>query len=511
MPSQGNRRVKPSAKGGRSRQAAGTLSAVAEQRAHRPATKRKVNRRVRGEGEGPRRVAADPMERKIRNRTILLLTLLALVNAYVFVWRDGTSVLDLAPRAAVIGGDADEGHAGPLGSHASPPEQACSGDPVRIFEGLSDQIFQTSTLASGRTLRLLLLELGVDGAEIDALEAAIRPSLDLGLVAGSGVPVRVAMDRRGGVSALEIELAEGHLVQACSDGKGMQVRTIQHAPVSEVAALRLELGNDADLVRAVTEAGERPELAAQIAEVLAFDLDLVAEAQPRDHIQVIVEKRSLGKSFHRYGALLAVRFRGAAGRFTYFRHQAEGSRSAAYYDVEGQPQRRALLRSPLRFHAIASDARAMMPPSVEIVAGRAGALYRRPEGAPVVALGEGVVRMAEQVGDSGLVVELEFGGGLVARYAHLLRTLGDLRPGVKVRQGQLIGLAGHSGKTATDRVRLELWREQAGELTMIDPLTIARGDHDRPAVVGAPLTAKALERFKAELVPRLKALRQLGD
>jgi murein DD-endopeptidase MepM/ murein hydrolase activator NlpD len=508
VPSQGNRRVKPG-KGGRSpRQAAAPSSA--EARAQRPTVKRKANRRIRGEAEGPRRAAADPMERKIRNRTILLLTLLALVNAYVFVWREGTSVLELAP--AMIGGDADEGgHGGPLGSFASPPERACSGDPVRIFEGLGDQIFQTSALSSGRTLRLLLLEIGVEGAEIDALEAAIRPSLDLGLVAGSGAPVRVAMDRRGGVSALEIELAEGHLVQACKDGQGMQVRTIQHAPVSEVAALRLELGNDADLTRAVVDAGERPELAALIAEVLAFDLDLVAEAQPRDRVEVIVEKRSLGKSFHRYGALLAVRFRGAAGRFTYFRHQGEGSRSAAYYDAEGQPQRRTLLRSPLRYHALAPEARAMMPPSVEIVAGRAGALYRRPEGAPVVALGEGVVRLAEQAGDAGLVVELEFGGGLVARYAHLLRTLGDLRPGVKVRQGQLIGLAGHSGKTATDRVRLELWREAAGELTMQDPLMIARGDEARPAVVGASLAGKALERYKAELVPRIKALRQLGE
>ena len=46
---------------------------------------------------------------------------------------------------------------------------------------------------------------------------------------------------------------------------------------------------------------------------------------------------------------------------------------------------------------------------------------------------------------------------------------------------------------------------------MLDPLTIARGDHDRPAVVGAPLAAKALERYQAELKPRLKALRQLGD
>ena len=100
---------------------------------------------------------------------------------------------------------------------------------------------------------------------------------------------------------------------------------------------------------------------------------------------------------------------------------------------------------------------------------------------------------------------------LVVVLLFVLRALGDLRPGVRVRQGQLIGLAGHSGKTATDRVRLELRREENGETTQLDPLVIARGDEQRPASVGAPLTAKQLERFKAETAPWLKALRQLGD
>lgn len=500
------------AKGGKGRRVARLATETASPRAHAP-VRRRVNRRVQGDDRAPRHRPLDPHERKVRNRTVLLLTLLALVNAYVFVWREGSSVLGLGtPKVAAIGsgvGDED-GTSGPLGSHADPPERACGGDAVRIFEGLHDQIFQQSALGSGRTLRLLLLELGVAGPEIDAVEAAIRPSLDLGLVAGTGAPVRVAMDRRGGVQALEIELAEGHLVQACRADGGLQVRTIQHPPVSDVAVVRLELGADADLVRAVVEAGERPELADAIAEALAFDVDLVTEAHPRDRIELLIEKRSLGKNFHRYGALLAVRFRGAAGRFTYFRHQPEGSKLAAYYDPEGRPQRRTLLRSPLRFHANAPEARAMMPPSIEVVAGRAGALYRRPEGAPVVALGDGVVRLAEETGDAGVVVELELPGGVVARHAHLLRTLGDLRPGVKVRQGQLIGLAGHSGKTATDRVRLELRHEQGGEVTMLDPLLIARGDEGRPPIVGAPLRDRQLERFKAETAPWSRALRPVG-
>jgi len=164
VPSDANRRTRAgsaarppgaaASKGGKTRRAATKLSvAAAEHRAHRPA-KRRVNRRVRGEGEGVRRPPLDPMERKVRNRTVLLLTLLALVNAYVFVWREGTSVLDLGGlQPTVIGAPTggDDGPSGPLGSHADPPERACGGDPVRIFEGLHDQIFQASTLGSGRT------------------------------------------------------------------------------------------------------------------------------------------------------------------------------------------------------------------------------------------------------------------------------------------------------------------------------------------------------------------------
>ena len=54
--------------------------------------------RPTGRGK-PRRAAVDPMDRKVRNRTILLLTVLALVNAYVFMWREGSSLLALGLTA----------------------------------------------------------------------------------------------------------------------------------------------------------------------------------------------------------------------------------------------------------------------------------------------------------------------------------------------------------------------------------------------------------------------------
>lgn len=486
-----------------------TFAAAAEAYVQRPAKKRSANKRVVA-GRGPaRRAPVDPMDRKVRNRTILLLTVLAMVNAYVFMWREGSSLLDLTPKPAVIN-SGDDSSSGALGSLADARPDACTGDPVRILEGLQDQVQQTAVLSPGRTLRLALIDLGITAADIDALEAAIRPSFDLGLLTGSNAPVRLAADRHGGLQAIELELAEGRLIQACKDRGGFHVRSLQHPPLSDIAAVRIELGQDADLVRAVTDTGERPELAAMIAEVLAFDVDLTAEARPQDKIEVLVERRSLGQQFHRYGTLVAVRFRGAAGRYTYYRHQPQGQRNAAWYDPDGKPQRRALLRSPVGFHHVAPESRAMMPPSVEIVAGRAGALYRRPEGAPVVALADATVRAVDEHESAGRVVELELADGTIARYAHLLRTVGELRPGTKLHQGQLLGLAGHTGKTATDRVRLELLREQDGVTTVLDPLITAASGDRRPPTVGAALEDSALERFKAEVVPWQRALRHIG-
>src|SRR5690606_5853277 len=118
-------------------------------------------------------------------------------------------------KAAVIGGGGlDSGFANPI-------DNACGGDPVQIFANLEDRLQLETALTSGRTLRLALLELGLHSEAIDEVEAAVRTTMDLGLLNGSGAAVRIAGDRNGGVSALEIEVSEGHLVQACRSPQGL--------------------------------------------------------------------------------------------------------------------------------------------------------------------------------------------------------------------------------------------------------------------------------------------------
>lgn len=442
----------------------------------------------------------------------MLLLVLGFINAWIFLWRDEGGLDAFETKAAVIGGDARRGFAEPM-------RDACGGDPVDIFSGLDDRLRLESRLNRGRTLRLALLDLGIDGDDIDEVEAAIRKTMDLGMLAGSGAPLRIAGDREGGLQALEIELSEGHLVQACRDGDHLEVRNIQHPLRVDVAVIALELGRDATVLGAVLEAGQDPSLARVISEALVSDIDLGGDLRPDDGIQVLVEKRYLGRSFHRYGKLLAIRYIGNAGRMAYYRYKPVGG-DEAFFNHQGRPQARALLRSPFAWHPFDPDTRAGLGAAIEFVDGHMGAVYRRPQGTPVVALGDGVVRRVGPAGDEGLVVEIELDDhvdpsgepvsaqGRRVRYANLSRIIGELQPGDVLRQGQVFALVGQSGKTPVPRLRIELL-DRTGE--RLDPMALDPAGHGRAPRVGEGIPEAQREQFEADIGSWRRAMRKAAE
>lgn len=474
--------------------------------AKKPSKPRSSNRRIepseREAETGKRaRKRKDPTEFKARNRTILLLLVLAFVNAWIFVWRDEGGLDSFDAKAAVIGGGGlDSGFADPL-------DNACGGDPVQIFANLEDRLRLETALDQGRTLRLALLELGLHGEAIDEIEAAVRSTMDLGMLTGSGAAVRIAGDREGGISALEIEVSEGHLVQACRSPSGLEVRNIQHPLRIDVAVIALELPKNGSLHEAVEEAEQTPELARLIADTLAGEIDFFADVRPGDAIQVLVEKRYLGRHFHRYGRLLAIRYVGNAGRVAFYRYKPKGS-DEAFFDQDGQPMRRALLRTPFAWHPIDPEARNALAPAIEFIDGRMGAVYRRSLGAPVVAIANGTVRKSGLDGDDGLVVEIQLDDGRKVRYANLLRTIGEPVPGDQVRQGEVLALVGQTGKTPVPRLRMEVI-DRTGE--RLDPMALGGRTNGRAARVGESVPKDQLAQFEKDTQSWRRAMRKAAD
>jgi murein DD-endopeptidase MepM/ murein hydrolase activator NlpD len=78
-----------------------------------------------------------------------------------------------------------------------------------------------------------------------------------------------------------------------------------------------------------------------------------------------------------------------------------------------------------------------------------------PRGTPVVAPADGVVTFRGVRGAYGKAIVVDHGYGIVTRYAHLDGY--DVRPGQRVRRGDVLGFVGDTGRSTAPHLHYEVW------------------------------------------------------
>ncbi len=73
-----------------------------------------------------------------------------------------------------------------------------------------------------------------------------------------------------------------------------------------------------------------------------------------------------------------------------------------------------------------------------------------------MAAGDGVVEYAGRNGAYGRYIRIRHNGTYKTAYAHMRRIAKGLRPGVRVRQGQVIGFVGSSGRSTGPHLHYEV-------------------------------------------------------
>jgi murein DD-endopeptidase MepM/ murein hydrolase activator NlpD len=108
--------------------------------------------------------------------------------------------------------------------------------------------------------------------------------------------------------------------------------------------------------------------------------------------------------------------------------------------------------------------------------------WAAPRGTPVRAAGDGLVVAAERFGAYGYYVRIEHGRTVATTYAHLDRYAPGLRPGRLVRQGDLIGRVGSTGRATGPHLHYEVLVADH----QVDPLAVSPVMHAHAANPAAP-------------------------
>jgi murein DD-endopeptidase MepM/ murein hydrolase activator NlpD len=251
-----------------------------------------------------------------------------------------------------------------------------------------------------------------------------------------------------------------------------------HSEVDTISSTTEEVGVtakiDDSLFQAVTDAGEKPELAMRIAGIFAYDLDFYADPRPGDTFRVVIEKKILANGeTASYGRILAAEYDngGHAYRAVLF-HDSYGD--AAYYTPDGKSMKRAFLHSPLKFAAPITShfSYHRFHPILREYRPHLGIDYGAPTGTPVQTIADGKVIFAGPRGGDGNLVRVQHSNGYTTYYMHLSRIL--VRNGERVQQGQNIGLVGMTGLATGPHLDFRI--EQHGEFLNFEKLKLPSSD-----------------------------------
>jgi murein DD-endopeptidase MepM/ murein hydrolase activator NlpD len=199
------------------------------------------------------------------------------------------------------------------------------------------------------------------------------------------------------------------------------------------------------LYEALSSQGEVSKIAADLADIFAWEIDTSKDMHEGDAFRVLIQEPLQGGDGADNHRILAAEIvnRGRTIRAVYY---APDDGKGAYYHPDGSPLRRMFLRSPLRYTRISSPfSRRRLHPILGHYRPHYGIDYAAPMGTPVHSVADGVVVQASRKGKSGNLVEIRHNAGYATYYLHLSRFARAVRVGSHIHQGQVIGYVGSTG------------------------------------------------------------------
>jgi murein DD-endopeptidase MepM/ murein hydrolase activator NlpD len=378
------------------------------------------------------RLGQEPARRGGLGLAVVLASLL-MVNLYVFLWRDGTSVPDVH-KAAIEAVNEAPGEGAGSGATGSTDSEGPAAAPS-VLDGVVEK---------GDSLGKILKRAGLGAAEADELIRALSAVLDFRAIR-AGQTFRIERGPDGQVDVFELELSKVQVVRAIRNPAGELIG------VSDKAQTRVEVKQvggtiDSSLYAAIKSAGEETALVAFFVDVFAYDLDFYNDTHDGDTFRVVVEKEYKDQEFLRYKRILAAEYRGKAGQFRAFYWQAPGAKTGRYFDERGQSLEKSMLKTPLKFARISSGFdRKRMHPVLHRTRAHLGIDYAAPTGTPVWAAAPGKITSRGPAGGAGNMVAIQHDSGLTTLYMHLSRFAGGLKVGDRIDAKTVIGYVGTTG------------------------------------------------------------------
>ncbi|MCD6333883.1 MAG: M23 family metallopeptidase [Candidatus Latescibacteria bacterium] len=320
-------------------------------------------------------------------------------------------------------------------------------EPVHVIEDQGEKIVcrtQTDTLRRGESIYLSLRRHRVLNGQIHELVSVLGPVFNLKR-SHPGDTYSLACDSAGTIQRFEYHPNMEEVV-VVERKAGRLTALKEKIPLDQdVRSVSAEITSS--LYEALIDRGERPELVYAFSDIFGWDIDFSVDPRKGDRIALIFETYRKDGAFVKYGRILAAGYRSRKKIYkAVFYEDAAGH--ADYYTPDGKSVRKMFLKSPLHYRRISSRfSYHRFHPVLRRYLPHLGVDYAAARGTPVQATADGVVLFSARKGPNGKMVKIKHGNRYTTYYLHLSRYGRGIRKGAHVKQGQIIGYVGSTGRS----------------------------------------------------------------
>ncbi len=204
-----------------------------------------------------------------------------------------------------------------------------------------------------------------------------------------------------------------------------------------------------------TAVGASPNAVMNMIGLYGYSVDFQRDIQKNDEFEIVVESffTESGRKVRDGNILFAMlKLRGRENEMYGF----EGKNGLEYYDKNGVSVRRSLLRTPVNGARISSKFGYRRHPVLGYSKLHKGVDFAAPRGTPIFAAGKGVITYRARYGSYGNFIRIKHNSTYETAYAHMSRFNPRFRNGSRVKQGDVIGYVGTTGRSTGPHLHFEV-------------------------------------------------------
>lgn len=333
--------------------------------------------------------------------------------------------------------------------------------PPRIEYGYLLDTFNVAQdhVKSGMTLSHLLAPYGISQQDINTAAQIAKDSAGLNYITeGNKYTVLRSRDTSKTYCCIYEKNRVEYVIFDFSDS--LNVKHIKRPVTIEEKTLTGVIEKNSNLVltikNSLNDEAVSGELAEEIAQVFAWTIDFF-KLYPDDKFKVVYEQKNVEGEPYGVGKIKAVYFYNINKPYYAFRFEQDGE--VSYFDENGKGMKRPFLQAPLKFSRITSGfSLKRFHPVQKTWKAHLGTDYGAPTGTPIMAVGDGTIEAAGYTQYNGNYVKVKHNSTYQTAYLHMSKIEKGIRPGVKVKQSDIIGYVGSTGLATGPHVCYRFWK-----------------------------------------------------